>query len=1648
MGQITKQIKGKIIFKHQTAADWELSAYVPDEGEQVFYDPDENNKLTRVKVGDGEKAVKDLPFIGISEVVKETTIYNKEFATYESDSVTLNGVYKFTVTGIEDESYAEFRLTWNGGETAEDLSIGTTTLEIYDDVNIWNQGPTAQIKIVSKSNMNSLTLTDVSGYSDTNIMTQRAITNTIANAIDEAKTEIKKKDIYTQTIVLEAQKDDNQSLADPPCQLIAGEEYTVRWKAGDHGTSGSVYLIKNGETSIVGEFDSENGGEYHFIAEEGVAYAVDISYSNIVRVYGPIVIETPIKNLYLYDELGSNGLAVMSQKAITEKFVGSKLSDKEIPEDLYNELMEEVGTDLNHCHYYGVIPAGTKLKLTLFYTPNENYSDEEDYNPWRTRGLIIPEGLPHNGETVIVEANGEEVVIYDTREYYSGETSHELSIAGVEERIDILVDKVKDESVKCDLKFNQIDNQFSSLWTKKDEWIFVNNIDEEIKLGGTFISTATFGEGGGSISYEITDTAQAEYYSIVVYGYGFERSEELTLAPNPDRIIHCSESVGTIIDSGSFYRKNEVNLTNGNGINITKENDNLEISVDTDYIKTIEVNNAVSAQSAQSAKSAESVKWTSVQVRPAINQGNVATAIVINEGSSSGKYSIAGGTNDKDIITEMVGSTIANGITVNVPTATADAAISFGTGTEVNTIGGIALGAMTVAGVKGYYWDEIDFNAKTITITSERRASKNSTPAAADISDWAIGDVISLVNEQNYPAFAKITNKVGNKITVDNIPFTEIKYTPVPILGTYTYSVPQARTIFACYKKTEYSLLGSVQNYRWYSRSGSVSLGWAAIATGAENLAAGAGSFVTGFNNFAAGSFGLVTGRENIGSYAGIVGGYGNNVSGNFSLVGGRDNIVTGLSNLVCGSGHTVKGTLGLAVGSDCETAAGGAYVGGYHSKSLHNNSHVHGLYLESGAAAQTVIGRYNEVLNDALFIIGNGSSETPSNIFEVRSSEAKVKGSLLADSLTSGSLSASSATITGYTTINGVVTVNNNIVVTGRTNTGSLIVQGSSDLAGDTSMSTATVSGTLTVGDKFSTNTIDSKDAAFIQLTKTAVIGNNIHSFSGNSLALGTSNELSGTGDNNASCNNMYVGGYSNTVKHNNAHVHGQGLMSTRAAQTVVGVFNDETNHTDALFVVGAGSASEKRNVFTVGSKIYANVPATFKDNLLYNANVLNGTAKFGTSADGLVKCSTSNSIIGGLDNQAGYVDSSNKVVCGNNMYAGGYANIVAHNNAHVHGRGLQSTVAAQTVVGTFNSLTDSSKNSIFVVGVGSNEDNRKNAFEVGKDYVNILGTTYRDGDIVTTELLGEVLSQIGDFSLEGIEATSGSVTIHPYVSTMIGGAGTIYVGTESYPSAQIGMIGYTPLVSINGDALVVKDQNVIIKNLTANDVSKLSIDTPTYITLDDLRKGGTYTIRVFKGIEDPGEGYILYSYQYYLAIEGPNGIRVLVDIDEIDSSEDNFKDPYKDFVITINPLTDTETFTQRGYGRIVKFEKTEFSNTSDKIKFFGINFSANEIATLKDSCNKIAYQSSISDGDTCELESGFYVASIVEASAGAVATTPVFYVNNGNGSEEYEIYKETLVYGEITIIDGYDANGNRCIKFNTTNSDGYFTVQILKLS
>lgn len=59
-----KQINTRILQKHDLEENWlKAQNFVPKDGELIVYDADESHPYPRIKIGDGEKVVNDLPFI-------------------------------------------------------------------------------------------------------------------------------------------------------------------------------------------------------------------------------------------------------------------------------------------------------------------------------------------------------------------------------------------------------------------------------------------------------------------------------------------------------------------------------------------------------------------------------------------------------------------------------------------------------------------------------------------------------------------------------------------------------------------------------------------------------------------------------------------------------------------------------------------------------------------------------------------------------------------------------------------------------------------------------------------------------------------------------------------------------------------------------------------------------------------------------------------------------------------------------------------------------------------------------------------------------------------------------------------------------------------------------------------------------------------------------------------------------------------------------------------------------------------------------------------------------------------------------------------------------------------------------------------------
>lgn len=65
-------MKARVSQLHKTEADWQIliqnyqdqdKEFIPQPGEIIIYDPDENYSYARIKIGDGQTSLQDLTFI-------------------------------------------------------------------------------------------------------------------------------------------------------------------------------------------------------------------------------------------------------------------------------------------------------------------------------------------------------------------------------------------------------------------------------------------------------------------------------------------------------------------------------------------------------------------------------------------------------------------------------------------------------------------------------------------------------------------------------------------------------------------------------------------------------------------------------------------------------------------------------------------------------------------------------------------------------------------------------------------------------------------------------------------------------------------------------------------------------------------------------------------------------------------------------------------------------------------------------------------------------------------------------------------------------------------------------------------------------------------------------------------------------------------------------------------------------------------------------------------------------------------------------------------------------------------------------------------------------------------------------------------------
>ncbi len=257
-------------------------------------------------------------------------------------------------------------------------------------------------------------------------------------------------------------------------------------------------------------------------------------------------------------------------------------------------------------------------------------------------------------------------------------------------------------------------------------------------------------------------------------------------------------------------------------------------------------------------------------------------------------------------------------------------------------------GEDNVVGRLGYYYSNIDFAENKITLsTSQIEEVFEGEPL------WTIGDKVSIDNGGIHPECATITAINGNVITVDKLPFAEIKQ-PAEMdfedFAIYVSAKPNA---------------------------GVVDFGKYAFAAGEGNQATGRSSMALGRENTVTEKYGVALGRGHVvKAYSAVATGLRNTVTPNAqnAFVSGEENTADGRNAVVLGYQSKASGQRAFAAGH--KTVAGGenAVTFGEQTVASGKDAIATGSGSEASGVDSTAIGAATKAIGNRSFAQGRRS--------------------------------------------------------------------------------------------------------------------------------------------------------------------------------------------------------------------------------------------------------------------------------------------------------------------------------------------------------------------------------------------------------------------------------------------------------------------------------------------------------------------------------------------------------------------------------------------------------------------------------------------------------------------------------------------------
>lgn len=596
-------------------------------------------------------------------------------------------------------------------------------------------------------------------------------------------------------------------------------------------------------------------------------------------------------------------------------------------------------------------------------------------------------------------------------------------------------------------------------------------------------------------------------------------------------------------------------------------------------------------------------------------------SIIINEGVAEGISSIAGGTTDKDMISELLGGLASSLTRLHPSQAKGALSIALGADNVANTGGSIALGYDNISGGKGYYVTEINTTNKQLTLSTEQYIT-----SSPETVGWSTGDTLFFVNENRY--WLEVVSVSGNIVTVKDMPFDSL--------------------VSAATKPNERSIINIDK-----PESGVVNIGWGAIGIGTQNTVVGSNSYAVGYKNNVAGDFGAAFGQENIVGYSAFATGVKNEALAKASFAEGNGTTASGLAAHSEGEGTVASGSYTHAEGLRTNAIGKHSHAENYTTKTYGEGSHAEGGGTETGTEQNPASGLYAHAEGQTTKAHGV-ASHTEGHNTETTASYAHAEG----EESVAGGLASHAE---GY-----------NTDATGYASH----AEGQGSIA---SKSTAHAEGNGSKAEGI---------AAHAEGNGSTASNDYAHAEGNGSTASGAASHAEGTGTE-----------ASNTC----AHAEGRSTHAT-----------NDCAHAEGTLTLAKGQFSHAEGYNTVAAGHGAHAEGTCMQPPSQGDGIMGPRTVSYTYNDKSYTVDVNGPM---ADHRGSHAEGAQTLAAAYASHAEGVKTTALGDGAHAGGEGTIAKERAQTAIGKYNA---DESTALFIIGSGTSETTRQNAFTAGDDGTN----------------------------------------------------------------------------------------------------------------------------------------------------------------------------------------------------------------------------------------------------------------------------------------------------------------------------------------